>query len=194
MYKKILTIIFIVTLFILTPEQINEPKRIIKKITPEIANININKDEQVSQKEQPIGKVQIPKINLNKNLYKIGSKLNNVEENVTILESDLPSIIVLAAHSGTGKNAFFKDLNKLNINDTINLTYTNANYTYTVINIFEQDKSGYITINEKEYDKDLLGELTVYDEVCKQPNRKGCALIPYKAIEKSLEGLNNENQ
>ena len=140
MYKKILTIIFIVTLFILTPEQINEPKRIIKKITPEIANININKDEQVSQKEQPIGKVQIPKINLNKNLYKIGSKLNNVEENVTILESDLPSIIVLAAHSGTGKNAFFKDLNKLNINDTINLTYTNANYTYNVINIFEQDR------------------------------------------------------
>ena len=49
-------------------------------------------------------------------------------------------------------------------------------------------------INEKEYDKDLLGELTVYDEVCKQPNRKGCALIPYKAIEKILEGLNNENQ
>ena len=49
-------------------------------------------------------------------------------------------------------------------------------------------------INEKEYDRDLLGELTVYDEVCKQPNRKGCALIPYKAIEKILEGLNNENQ
>ena len=149
MYKKILTIIFIVTLFILTPEQINEPKRIIKKITPKIANININKDEQVSQKEQPIGKVQIPKINLNKNLYKIGSKLNNVEENVTILESDLPSIIVLAAHSGTGKNAFFKDLYKLYINDPINLTYTNANYTYNVINIFEQYKSSYITINEK---------------------------------------------
>ena len=153
MYKKILTLIIIISLFILTPEQINEPKRIIKKITPKIVNININKDEQVSQKEQPIGKVQIPKINLNKNLYKIGSKLNNVEENVTILESDLPSIIVLAAHSGTGKNAFFKDLNKLNINDTINLTYTNANYTYNVINIFEQDKSGYITINQKKSDR-----------------------------------------
>ena len=156
MYKKILTLIIIISLFILTPEQINEPKRIIKKITPEIANININKDEQVSQKEQPIGKVQIPKINLNKNLYKIGSKLNNVEENVTILESDLPSIIVLAAHSGTGENDFFKDLNKLNINDTINLTYTNNNYTYKVINIFEQEKSGYITINEKEYDRLFL--------------------------------------
>ena len=38
------------------------------------------------------------------------------------------------------------------------------------------------------------GSMKVYDEVCKQPNRKGCALIPYKAIEKILEGLNNENQ
>lgn len=44
-------------------------------------------------------------------------------------------------------------------------------------------------INEKEYDKDLLGELIVYDEVCKQPNRKGCALIPSRAIEKILEEL-----
>lgn len=154
MYKKILTLIIIISLFILTPEQINEPKKIIKKVTPKI--ININKSEQTSQKEQPIGKVQIPKINLNKNLYKIGSKLNNVEENVTILESNLPNIIILAAHSGTGHNAFFKDLNKLNINDTINLTYTNANYTYKVINIFEQNKSGYITINEKEYDQLFL--------------------------------------
>lgn len=154
MYKKVLTLIIIVALFILTPEPINEPKKIIKKITPKI--ININKSEQTSQKERPIGKVQIPKINLNKNLYKIGSKLNNVEENVTILESNLPSIIILAAHSGTGHNAFFKDLNKLDINDTINLTYTNNNYTYKVINIFEQDKSGYITISEKEYDQLFL--------------------------------------
>lgn len=156
MYKKVLTLIIIVTIFVLAPEQINEPKKIIKKMAPEIISININKDEQTPQKEQPIGKVQIPKINLNKSLYKIDSKLNNVEENVTILESNLPSIIVLAAHSGTGRNAFFKDLNKLNINDTINLTYTNNHYTYKVINIFEQDKSGYITINEKEYDQLFL--------------------------------------
>ncbi len=49
-------------------------------------------------------------------------------------------------------------------------------------------------INEKEYDKDLLGELIVYDEVCKQPNRKGCALIPYKAMDKIWEVLDNENR
>ena len=42
-------------------------------------------------------------------------------------------------------------------------------------------------INEEEYDETLLGELMVYDDICKQPNRKGCALIPVRAIDKVLE-------
>lgn len=50
-------------------------------------------------------------------------------------------------------------------------------------------------IDEKEYDKELLGELNVYDEIYKQPNRKTCALLPSNAISQMLEGLNNvQNQ
>ena len=45
-------------------------------------------------------------------------------------------------------------------------------------------------ISEKEYDKELLGELNVYDEICKQPNRKNCALLPENAIDKMLGELN----
>ena len=41
-------------------------------------------------------------------------------------------------------------------------------------------------INEKEYDKSVIGELEVYDEIAKQPNRKNCALLPTVAIEKML--------
>lgn len=44
-------------------------------------------------------------------------------------------------------------------------------------------------INEKEYDVELLGELNVYDEICKQPNRKNCALLPSVAVEKMLNKL-----
>ncbi len=47
-------------------------------------------------------------------------------------------------------------------------------------------------INEEEYDSDILGELNVYDEICKQPNRKNCALIPSKAIDELLGVLNSE--
>lgn len=45
-------------------------------------------------------------------------------------------------------------------------------------------------INEKEYDEELLGELVVYDEICKQPNRKNCVLLPENAIDKMLGELN----
>lgn len=44
-------------------------------------------------------------------------------------------------------------------------------------------------IEEKEYDSKLLGELNVYDEISKQPNRKNCALLPMQAVEKMLEQL-----
>ena len=46
-------------------------------------------------------------------------------------------------------------------------------------------------INEKDYDSSLLGELNVYDEISKQPNRKNCALLPMHAVEKMLENLKN---
>ena len=48
-------------------------------------------------------------------------------------------------------------------------------------------------INEKEYDKDLLNDLIVYDEIYLQPNRKNCALLPSKAVEKLLKVLENDN-
>ena len=48
-------------------------------------------------------------------------------------------------------------------------------------------------INEKEYDKDLLSDLIVYDEIYLQPNRKNCALLPSKAVEKLFKVLENDN-
>ena len=48
-------------------------------------------------------------------------------------------------------------------------------------------------INEKEYSKELLKELNVYDEIYLQPNRKNCALLPAKAVEKLLKELEHDN-
>ena len=47
-------------------------------------------------------------------------------------------------------------------------------------------------IHEKEYDHDLLGELLVYDDICKQPNRKNCALLPSVAIARMIDQLNKK--
>ena len=45
-------------------------------------------------------------------------------------------------------------------------------------------------INELSYDKEVLKDLIVYDDIYLQPNRKTCALLPVKAIEKILEKMN----
>ena len=42
-------------------------------------------------------------------------------------------------------------------------------------------------INEKEYDSSKLEELIVYDTVYKQPNRKNCALLPFRAVGEILD-------
>lgn len=47
-------------------------------------------------------------------------------------------------------------------------------------------------INESPYNKELLGEANVYDEIYKQQNRKRCALLPYIGLRKAiLEYQNN---
>lgn len=44
-------------------------------------------------------------------------------------------------------------------------------------------------IEEKEYNSDVLGELLVYDNIYRQPNRKKCALLPHDAVVKMLNRL-----
>lgn len=44
-------------------------------------------------------------------------------------------------------------------------------------------------LNEKEYNSDLLGELNVYDEIYKQPNRKKCAFLPFESLKKVIEKM-----
>lgn len=43
-------------------------------------------------------------------------------------------------------------------------------------------------IDGKEYDKDILEEAAVYDDISKQPNRKKCALLAWWGIESILKG------
>lgn len=44
-------------------------------------------------------------------------------------------------------------------------------------------------LDEKEYDSEVLGELNVYDEVYKQPNRKKCAFLPFESLKKIIDRM-----
>ena len=46
-------------------------------------------------------------------------------------------------------------------------------------------------IDEKPYDKNVLEEAIVYDDIYKNPNRKKCALLSWWGIEKILNQIKN---
>lgn len=132
----------------------------VKIDNPYTYKFNIINNQPITSHEQPIGKLIINKINLKENLYDINSSENNVDKHPTILkESIFPendnSIMFIAAHSGTGKIAYFNELDKLKQNDPIILIINNKKYNYIVKDIWEDKKDGYININ-KEVEQQLV--------------------------------------
>lgn len=127
---------------------------------------------QEEQKEEELGEVTneyigyltIPKINLKKGFLDMRSKLNNIEQNITVIEgSSYPDKekgnLIIAAHSGSGWKAFFNDLYKLSTGDKAEVSYKGKKYTYKIVNIYKQEKTGTIAIY-RNYDKTTLTLIT----------------------------------
>ena len=47
-------------------------------------------------------------------------------------------------------------------------------------------------IDEQEYDKEILEQAIVYDDIYRQPNRKKCALLSWWGIEKIINEIENK--
>lgn len=146
MGKITLKLLLIITLLLRPPEETNKLVNNKAKIDYQYTTNN-----KYNYKDTPIGILIINKINLKKELYDINSTNNTIEKNITILKGSIDpsynnSILFIAAHSGSGKLAFFKNLNQLQINDEIILIYKNKKYTYHVNKIWEQEKSSYIDV------------------------------------------------
>lgn len=159
MLRKSLVSILLLTVYLGSCLLIYNSEKDIKSISTANLERNTNTSyiSTVSKEENDeiIGTLTIDKLNLSKNIYNINSSHNNVEENVTILNDDM-NLIVLAAHSGPGYIAFFNDLDKLELNDTVNLTYNNKKLVYKVTNIEEQPKDGTIEINKTDKQRLIL--------------------------------------
>ena len=59
---------------------------------------------------------------------------------------------------------------------------------------YEILKNYYNMIDEKAYNKEILEQAIVYDDIYRQPNRKKCALLPWWGIEKVLEEVKDEKE
>ena len=95
--------------------------------------------------------LEIPKISLRKDIYELGSELNNVDYNVELLkESNLSNnLFFLAGHSGNGRNCFFNDLVSLDIGDKINIYVNHQILVYEVDKIYFIDKTGVMDVEVK---------------------------------------------
>ena len=144
----------------------------IESTTNEYQNVQADNSEtktsnDLSISEKYLGVLEIPTINLKKGFFEKNSSLNTISKNVEILEeSDMPNIkngnLVLAAHSGTGRYAFFRNLYKLKINDNAYIYYQGLKYEYEIVKIEYQDKDGTITISKLEQESYLI--LTACDQ------------------------------
>lgn len=111
-----------------------------------------------------VGMLEIPKINLKQGFAAFGSPYNTIEKNITILPTSVyPDVelgnFILAGHSGQGSIAFFKNLYKIGKGDTAIVYYKNVKYTYQVVDIYEQNKTGVISVY-RDYTKNTLTLIT----------------------------------
>ena len=98
-----------------------------------------------------IGTIEIPKLNLKRGFLSLDSKYNNVNYNITVINgSTFPdqenNNLILAAHSGNCSVCYFNTLYKLELGDIAYLDYAGTKYTYKIVNIYEVEKTGKVTI------------------------------------------------
>ena len=108
----------------------------------------IKKEEVKEQRKiEYIAVLKIPKINLERGLVDPNSYLNNVNYNIQFLKnSAMPDQrygnVMLAAHSGNARVSYFKNLNKLKMDDNVSISYKGKIYNYKVVNIYDIEKTG----------------------------------------------------
>ena len=108
----------------------------------------IKKEEVKEQRKiEYIAVLKIPKINLERGLVVPNSYLNNVDYNIQILKNSARpdqrfGNVMLAAHSGNARISYFRNLDKLDINDNVSISYKGKIYSYKVVNIYDIEKNG----------------------------------------------------
>lgn len=123
-----------------------------------------NKELSQEVTNEYIGYLMIPKINLTKGFLDSRSPENDVDKNIMVIEgSDYPDVekgnFMIAGHSGNSWKAFFNELYKLEIGDSVSIDYKGKNYVYQIKNIYLQPKTGKLAIY-RDYNETTLTLIT----------------------------------
>ncbi len=136
-----------------------------------IEEVKQEEQKQVVQKLDYKAILEIPKINLKNGLVETTKNFDSINYAISIdKNSNYPNEngnFILYAHSGNSRIAFFKNLNKVDINDNVIVYYEGIKYTYQITNKYEIEKNGKLKVFKYE-GKKLITLLTCISNTNKQ--------------------------
>jgi len=99
-----------------------------------------------NRREEKLFELYIPVIKVYKNVYNMGSSLNNVDYNVEMLSNSnwKRRLFFLASHSGGGSASYFDDLVYLEEGDFILINGSDEKFVFVVEEMFYIQKNGYL--------------------------------------------------
>ena len=109
-------------------------------------------NESEDRKDNYIGYLEVPDVNIKRGFLALDSKYNSVKYNVMLIEgSKMPDVkngnLILAAHRGNSSISFFDKLYKLKMGAEASVTYNNKKYTYKLKYEYTVPKVGKITVS-----------------------------------------------
>lgn len=119
--------------------------------------------EEILYNENAPWYIEINKINLKENLYLDSITSEDIKGVVLFKEYGRPNVeysnTIIGAHSGTGENVYFNDIDKLKLGDEIFIYYKNIKYKYVVIDKYEVIETDLTPLNSMK-NKTILTLIT----------------------------------
>lgn len=119
----------------------------------EVVNEEIIEEEKKEEPKYEINYtavLEIPKINLKRGVVDSTNNFKSLNYAISVDgHSKYPNNngnFILYAHSGSSSIAYFRKLDKLEINDMINVYYNGVKYHYKIFNIYNIEKTGKTTV------------------------------------------------
>ena len=119
-----------------------------------------NTEEYVIDYSRYYGVLEIPKIGLKRGFYNVGSKYNNIQYNVTLVDGSIPPTegvgnLILMAHSGDAYISYFAYLYLLNVGDDCYISMSGTTFHYRIVNIYNVNKTGLLILDWNRSKKTL---------------------------------------
>lgn len=112
----------------------------------ETEEIQINKEEQNKSSINYTAVLEIPKINLKRGVVDSTENFHSINYAISVdKNSNYPNELgnfILYAHSGNSNIAYFKNLNKLNIDDEVYVYFNGIKYHYVINQKYDIEKTG----------------------------------------------------